>query len=342
MSTEFSPVPESEKEKQTVIQLYRQMDNAVTTIFEQITREDILEDSLTTVEKAKEIKKMLKPTIEHIEKLYDEMIKVTNPSGQIEVGSYSNHDIVAPMRRAKQFFNFLDVLHIEDSDQEKRLEVWHRIEIIAYNLEKVLYVFQDLASRRLALDSVPKEFIDMDKKKSIGSVFSAVENLIAENRLKVDNYTIDIPAELRKLKIDVAHGVLFNKISNILSNVMSGRKDIQSKNIWFNAEISPDEKYLLVNIKDDGKGIPEENLAEPDNARSEPTNIFQEGFTTKTGRGLGLAFARKQIQSMGGDIIVVSQRVKDQSEQESGGEYAGNGNIHTTFTIKIPLYKEAA
>jgi signal transduction histidine kinase len=246
------------------------------------------------------------------------------------------------MRRAKQFFNFLDAFNIEESDQEKRLEVWHRIEIMAYNLEKVLYVFQDLASRRLALDSVPKEFIDMDKKKSIGSVFSAVENLIAENRLKVDNYTIDIPAELRKLKIDVAHGVLFNKISNILSNVMSGRKDIQSKNIWFNAEISPDEKYLLVNIKDDGKGIPGENLAEPDTTNSEPTNIFQEGFTTKIGGGLGLAFARKQIQSMGGDVIVVSQRVKDQSEKESGGEYAGNGNIHTTFTIKVPLLKQAA
>lgn len=40
-------------------------------------------------------------------------------------------------------------------------------------------------------------------------------------------------------------------------------------------EISSDEKYVMIDIKDTGKGIPKSNWK----------RIFEPGFTTKTGDG---------------------------------------------------------
>jgi len=75
-----------------------------------------------------------------------------------------------------------------------------------------------------------------------------------------------------------------------------------------------DEKHVRILLKDNGLGIPRELVPK----------IFQPNFTTKSsGTGLGLAFVKKTVESMKGQISFTT--------------FEGIG---TTFTIILPLYNE--
>ena len=75
-----------------------------------------------------------------------------------------------------------------------------------------------------------------------------------------------------------------------------------------------DVDHVKIIVKDNGMGIPSDVIPK----------IFQPNFTTKSsGTGLGLAFVKKTVESMKGDISFVT--------------FEGIG---TTFTIILPLYKD--
>lgn len=79
----------------------------------------------------------------------------------------------------------------------------------------------------------------------------------------------------------------------------SEKKEIQAKNIAFT--FFKQKSNLIIEISDDGKvGIPKENLHK----------IFDLGFTTTQGAGIGLYQAMEIVKKMGGDIIAESIKGK--------------------------------
>jgi two-component system NtrC family sensor kinase len=72
---------------------------------------------------------------------------------------------------------------------------------------------------------------------------------------------------------------------------------------------------VVVRVRDEGAGIPPENIE----------RIFEPFFTTKGahGTGLGLALARKVMETLGGTI-------------KAGNDPAGRGAV---FTLRFPLAK---
>ncbi len=104
-------------------------------------------------------------------------------------------------------------------------------------------------------------------------------------------------------------GQLNQVFLNILTNAIEATSG-QGK-IWIKTQ--QEKENVMIMIKDNGKGIPEENL----------DKIFDPGFTTKgpgVGPGLGLSICYRIVNEHGGEIEV-------QSEEEKG----------STFTIRIPL-----
>jgi signal transduction histidine kinase len=102
--------------------------------------------------------------------------------------------------------------------------------------------------------------------------------------------------------------VFVNIISNAIQamNARGGELDI---------ETGEDGDYVWIKFRDNGCGIPAENLEK----------IFEPLFTTKPkGIGLGLAISKRLVEENGGKIEVVSQ--------------AGQG---ATFTVKLPLEKRS-
>jgi len=99
-----------------------------------------------------------------------------------------------------------------------------------------------------------------------------------------------------------------------LLNLINNALDEMEKNggtLNVSSELEGD--YIVVEVADDGPGIPEANL----------TRIFDPFFTTKPvgkGTGLGLSICYGIIKKMGGDIEV-------RSTVDAG----------TTFRVKIPI-----
>ncbi|MCI0404594.1 MAG: ATP-binding protein [candidate division Zixibacteria bacterium] len=120
-----------------------------------------------------------------------------------------------------------------------------------------------------------------------------------------------LPANLPPVTIDVGQvqQVFFNLIKNAAEALKDSGKP--SGAIEISAAFRPEKQEIELKVKDDGPGIPPENL----------TRIFEPRFTTKpTGHGLGLANCRRIMEAHDGQILVESR--------------SGAG---TTFVLSFPV-----
>ncbi len=106
-----------------------------------------------------------------------------------------------------------------------------------------------------------------------------------------------------------------NLMKNVLINLLSNaiKYSSEGKNIWLKTSVEDDEMILLV--KDEGIGIPEE----------EQEHLFERFFRAKNatniqGTGLGLNIVKRYVELMGGSISYTSRFMEG-----------------TTFRVKIPM-----
>lgn len=106
---------------------------------------------------------------------------------------------------------------------------------------------------------------------------------------------------------------LLRTFNNLIKNAIEAARG--RKKMIINIDLDyTDTDQIRISIQDNGLGIPQDVLPK----------IFQPNFTTKSsGTGLGLAFVKKTIESMKGDITFVTQE-----------------NTGTTFTIILPIYRD--
>ncbi len=89
------------------------------------------------------------------------------------------------------------------------------------------------------------------------------------------------------------------ELGMVIDNLVSNAKKSRASKIEFilNKE-SP--SVLVIDIIDDGRGI--------DDGVLEKERIFEKGFTTTDGSGLGLYHSQKQIENMGGELILINEQ----------------------------------
>jgi PAS domain S-box-containing protein len=133
-------------------------------------------------------------------------------------------------------------------------------------------------------------------------------------------YHFSIPEDLWTVEID--EGQIGQVINNLIINAKQampsgGSIYITGENITINEDTPiplPEGDYIKISIKDEGIGIPEENI----------NKIFDPYFTTKeSGSGLGLTTTYSILKNHGGYISVES--------------FPDNG---TTFYIYLPAFRE--
>lgn len=86
----------------------------------------------------------------------------------------------------------------------------------------------------------------------------------------------------------------------LIDNIIFNSYKARAKDLIIN--ISADSEYIEVVFSDDGVGLNE--------AITDVDRVFELGFTTTGGSGVGLAHAKKIISDMGGDIFVNTQTEK--------------------------------
>ena len=191
------------------------------------------------------------------------------------------------------------------------------INMIQQNASRLLFLTQQLLEFRKAeydyLEVTVKQFDLVGLIEQIGELFD--EWALDKN---ID-YHIELPPELVGwFDKDKIEKIIFNLLSNAFKYTPT------NGNIKLQFSMQGDsEKTLYLNVSNSGKGIPKEKL----------DSLFDRFFLTEAvdksdtdlfRTGIGLAYVKKLVTVLGGDINVVSR-----------------ANKETNFTIKLPCNKES-
>lgn len=119
----------------------------------------------------------------------------------------------------------------------------------------------------------------------------------------IRDYTKDFWAD--KINIDVKSNpnqekLLCNfdvsKLSLIIDNIISNSRKAKAKNV--NINIAKDGEFIVIKFYDDGVGL--------DKSITKPDSIFERGYSTTFGFGLGLYHAKKVLSDMQGTITIIT------------------------------------
>ncbi len=183
----------------------------------------------------------------------------------------------------------------------------------------IINLYSTIANRRFEKIKGEEEILQSIKNaiKNISNASENISYLINDLRcmskpVKTEikmNLLIEEALELCKLRME-SFGVklFFNKTED--NTVTTDKVKVQCAvtNIIFNA-VDAHAKNIFVSIKDNIIFIKNDGDIIPENIQS---RIFEENFTTKEhGNGLGLAFCKKQLQSVDGDIILIASTEKE-------------------------------
>jgi C4-dicarboxylate-specific signal transduction histidine kinase len=143
------------------------------------------------------------------------------------------------------------------------------------------------------------ESID-DEKVNIDDVVKNYPLKILIKNMKKKGIDVRLKLNASKSLIKMPKNRLIQVLMNVLTNADDAIKDKKNGIIRLETRrIEKDSPYITISVKDNGIGIPEENLHK----------IFEPFFTTKKreGTGLGLSISYSIIKSYNGEIEVTSK-----------------------------------
>lgn len=187
--------------------------------------------------------------------------------------------------------------------------------------EKIMKRLEIAQKTTLKAVALTKQLMSFAKTGSSTKKSSSIVELIEESAhfdLRGSGVKCEVTSSKNLWKVEVDQGQIGQVIDNLIINAKQAIP--ANGTIWISCEneevneqnplLLPNGNYVKITFKDDGTGIPKENL----------NKIFDPYFTTKkNGNGLGLASCFSIIKSHNGHITV---------DSEIG--------IGTTFTIYLP------
>ena len=164
------------------------------------------------------------------------------------------------------------------------------------------------------------KFVDVDELKLVRADLGDVvkESTNRFNILLPADISLDINQEKAPIHVRVDEEQIYFVMENLLANAVDAMPSGGAIHISINKtdalhliDGNIAQEYGIVEIRDTGKGIPQQNLAK----------VFDAGFSgTENGTGLGLAIVRKIINDHQG-------RIEVESEVDAG----------SVFTIYLPI-----
>ena len=220
------------------------------------------------------------------------------------------HEVGNPLTSISSLVQVIQRTTTDDFTQDK-------LELIKSQITRISRIIRDLVdfSRR---SSYQVQLTDINK-----NIHEAVEIVRVGRKAKAVSFSIDVDESIPLLPLvpDQIEQVFINILINAVDAVhsdSSGRshQTIQQKHGAITVQSAVADEYVVITIRDNGKGISEDHLPK----------IFEPFFTTKKvgeGTGLGLWVSYGIIKSFQGNITVESVE--------------GEG---TSFTITLPLHAE--
>ncbi len=219
-----------------------------------------------------------------------------------------SHELRTPITTIKSYAET-----IEDMEEiDKSSSAYHFIEVIEKEADRMTRLVKDL----LTLSK-----LDSSKKTSQAENFD-LEALVKSVVEKL-SITVKNTGKHFKVNVDMKYPLCFGEkdaIEQVLTNIISNSIKYTSGGGVISVSCKSDFKNALITVKDNGIGIPKEDLPRiferfyrVDKARSRQSG----------GTGLGLAIAKEIVERHGGKITI-------ESPEQKG----------TIVNITLPLYKK--
>lgn len=219
---------------------------------------------------SKKIEKLSKQLKTH-EQLLKSVIK-SNNYHMDHLANFARHDMGNAIQNLSA-----NILLIQDSLAPEQLEA---IKTSINNLESTLNNLGELIH------------ISSDLTFTLPKLLRALE-VFVRSSLKLDKIKININFDLNNTTpISQPFQALLQLLHNLIINAQKALREADHKAIVVDANISGD--MCVIRVKDTGRGIPDDVLP----------HIFEYGFTTTDGSGIGLFHAKTQCEEMGGHIEV--------------------------------------
>jgi len=172
------------------------------------------------------------------------------------------------------------------------------------------------------------DFRDFIRGSHEKTIFNLLNNLkyslkLLDGVIKKNNINVILSTSLDEIEVLGYPNELVQVVINLISNSKDALEENNIKDRYIFCDIEKEENFIILNIKDNAKGIKKENIK----------YIFNENFTTKEGKkgsGIGLYMSRRLVtESMNGTIKVSNVDY----------EYQGNSFSGALFKISIPINK---
>jgi PAS domain S-box-containing protein len=225
--------------------------------------------------------------LSEVEKKSDDMMKSEK---LITIGAMASriaHDLKNPLTIIHTYADMLTPEILSKLDSQDK-EKWLRLQNSVLDMNRIIEDVLDFAKTT-----------EIKKKKSS---FLNILRLATNHVRSTYGITINLPEKDILIKCDP------RKMEGVMSNLLNNSVQALDGKGTIDVLMSSDSKFLTIQVKDSGSGIPDNNL----------NKIFEPMFTTKsTGTGLGLVICKSIVEQHGGTILV--------------------SNKPTTFTVTIPL-----
>ncbi|APJ02420.1 PAS domain S-box protein [Silvanigrella aquatica] len=193
-------------------------------------------------------------------------------------------------------------LKMKNIDDPNLIQDLNQIQSTVNRIVKILKGLQSFSRN--------SEFDEME----ISTILKIIEDTISFCNEKFQNKNIELRLNcLVDYKIKCRPSEISQIILNLLNNSIDAISELSEK--WVEIDVSKNENFLNVSIKDSGCGIPDEIVS----------RIMQPFFTTKElgkGTGLGLSISKGLALSNNGDLTYKKT------------------NKNTCFVLSIPIYND--
>ncbi|MBS0645804.1 MAG: ATP-binding protein [Verrucomicrobia bacterium] len=186
--------------------------------------------------------------------------------------------------------NYLTGLYnkITTSQPIEKNEIADVVRVISLELKKIINIstFATKANFKLQTEFL-KTNVDSYLKEYINNILPAVvSNKI--NLFFYDNNPTPFIKEIKPIELNI-----------VIDNLINNAKKADAKNVEIHLGRNKEYKFEI-SVKDDGKGIENKHI----------NKIFDFGFTTTSGSGIGLYHVQQIIKRLNGEITVTSEKNK--------------------------------
>lgn len=215
----------------------------------------------------------------------DEILK--NDKLKNEFIASVSHELRTPLTSIKGW-----AMTIRTGDLEDKEEILDGLEIIEKESERLSSLVEEL----LDFSKFVSGKISLIKKPiDIKNIIEYIQKQMSPRALRQNiNFTIEMEKDLSVILLDE------NRIKQVLINVLDNAFNFTDEKGSIEIKVTMEKNNLLLNVKDSGVGIPEEDLPRV-------TEKFFKGSSSKSGSGIGLSICKEIIDLHGGEFRITSE-----------------------------------